>query len=132
MATLRAICLREETDLGFLWPPPPLVFSTPMSSELMNLSAYANSSEQSAEQSSGTAREALAELRGLHAEMRTFLIGMFDRLDEIAIKHLDTASDHAAGQEAGQAPIDQLMAVAAELASLVTEQKQMLAQQRRQ
>jgi hypothetical protein len=91
------------------------------------LSGRCNPSE-----STSSLREALEDVRACENELQTFLSDMFDRIERLAQSSVVTeppkAGDEAALKpEAMQCQIEQLAALAAELAASVAEQKKMVA-----
>ena len=76
------------------------------------------------------ARDALAEILASQAELQEFVVGLFDRLDELVQREIDNVS-RVPEENPIQGQIDQLSAVAAELADLVTEQKRWLTKRHR-
>ncbi len=80
----------------------------------------------------GGVQDALAEIRASRAELRTFLEGLFDRLDgladgllvqEVANRQTQRDTDRATLDD----QIERLVAVAAELAESVAQQKKITA-----
>jgi hypothetical protein len=76
-----------------------------------------------------SANEALTELRECGGGLQTLLAGVFDQFDHLAGELLahELACQHG-HQEALQAQVDRLAAVASELTSAVAGQKQRAAQ----
>ena len=74
-------------------------------------------------------RDALAEVRASRVELQALVAGVFDRIDELARRQVGNLP-HGTDEETIQGPIDQLAAVAAELAALVAEQKRLAGQAR--
>jgi hypothetical protein len=82
------------------------------------------------------AREALAEIRACPGELQTFVSGVFDQLDGLTnqlLRHERTLrqTQRQAERESVQGEIDRLSAVAAQLAEMMAEQKQLAGQKPR-
>jgi hypothetical protein len=73
--------------------------------------------------------EALAEMRAFSGGLQPLLAGVFDQLDQMASELLAHELACQRGQqEALQAQVDRLAAVASELTTAVAEQKQLAAE----
>jgi hypothetical protein len=75
-------------------------------------------------------REALDDVRACESELQTYLSEMFDRIEGLAVAANAPATavpSQKSPPEAMQCQIEQLAALAAELAASVAEQKSMVA-----